>query len=381
MNYLYRIHKIFRIKKELGEVYTNQAIEALALSVICIFIPAYLLEAGFSFMDVVLFFVVNYSASILTRPAAVRINARIGVKHTILIRAPVFILFLAIIMNITALPDLYYAAAVLGGISLALYWTSLTTEYVRVSDRNRPGEEAGLLFGIPSISSVAGPVAGAFILTVLGFGALFMLSVSLVFVSIVPLFLSSDYRSRPFETRRLRLFLDMKKSAYYFAEGTILITDFVFWGLYVFLNYGFIPLGIAASLMGLGMLLFTVVVGRVSNFPGGRRNVARLAGVSCAILWILRFVASSELEVMLLSLLGGFAINSFVVSVFADFTQFAKENGPARSVFFRHFWIDAGRVLPMVIIAILLPGISTIGFIKAMFIISAAASLVLVRFR
>ncbi len=381
MHHIYRIHKLLHIKKELKEVYTNQAIEMLALSIICIFIPAYLITMGFSFTDVVLFFIVNYSFSLLMNPLSAEINSRIGVKHTILLRSPIFISFLAMVMNIGALPGLYYLAAVLGGISISLYRTSITTEYVRVSDRRREGEEAGLLFGIPHISAVIGPVVGAAVLTLFGFNALFIMAVALVFASIVPLFLSSDYREKGFRMKELSLFLDKRRAAYYFAEGTILMVDFVFWGLYVFLNYGFVSLGVAASLMGIGMILFTLVVGNISNTVKGRRKITRMAGLLCAVLWILRALATSELEFMVLSLLGGFVITSLTISLFSDFASFAKRNGPARSVVFRYTWMNLGRITTMALILLLLPAIGAIQFIHAMFACAALASLIMVFFK
>ncbi|MCK4497519.1 MAG: hypothetical protein KAU24_04935, partial [Candidatus Aenigmarchaeota archaeon] len=294
------------------------------------FIPAYLITTGFSFYEVILFEVIKWLSAMLLGPLSARINAKIGVKHTILLRSPLFISFLAIVMNIDALPGRFYPAAVMFGVSASLYWTSITTEYVRVSDKKMEGEEAGLLFGIPHISAVIGPVAGALVLTLLGFNVLFILAVMLVFASIVPLFLSSDYKSEGFSIKGLNLLLDRRRMTYYFAEGTIFMADLTFWGLYVFLSYGFISLGIAASLMGLGMLIFTLLVGRISNTIRGRRSVTRAAGFFCAVLWIMRALATSELEFMVLSLLGGFVITSFTVSIFADFARFAKENGPAQ---------------------------------------------------
>jgi MFS family permease len=381
MHYLYRIHKIFNIKKELKEVYTNQAIEALALSIIGIFIPAYLIDIGFGFREVVLFLIVNYLFALVARPPSAKINSMIGVKHTILLRAPIFIAFLAMIMGLGALPQLYYPAAAVGGISLSLYYTSITTEYVRVSDRKREGEEAGLLFGLPHISAVVGPLVGAFVLTVFGFSTLFLMAVALVFASVVPLFLSRDYKGGGFRTRGFGLFLDMKRAAYYFAEGTILITDFSFWGLYVFLNYGFISLGVAASLMGLGMLLFTVVVGRMSNTVRGSRKIVRISGLLLMALWITRALASTELQFMALSLFGGFVITSFRVSLFSDFTRFARKNGPSKSVVFRHSWLEIGRVVPMALLLLLLPGIGALQFIQATFIAAALLSIILVFFK
>lgn len=381
MLHIYKIHKLLHIKKELKEVYTNQVIEALALSIIGIFIPAYLISIGFAFRDVVLFEIVKWSSAFFMGPLSAKINSRIGVKHTILLRSPVLISFLAIIMNIESLLDFFFPASVMMGISTSLYYTSISTEYIRTSDRRKEGEEAGLLYGIPHISAVVGPLIGAAVLTLFGFPVLFAFAVALVLISVAPLFLSSDYKSKGFRIRGFDIFLNKWKATHFFAHGSILLADLTFWGLYVFLNFGFISLGIAASLMGLGMVLFTVIVGGISNKARGRIRITRIGGFLTAILFIMRITVTTELEFMVLSLLGGFVIMSYSVSLFADFSLFAKDNGPARSVVFRYFWINLGRVIPMLMIFLFLPGLGAIQFIQAMFIVTAFISLMLITFK
>jgi sulfite exporter TauE/SafE len=84
---------------------------------------------------------------------------------------------------------------------------------------------------------------------------------------------------------------------------------------------------------------------------------------------------------MVLSLVGGFVITSFTVSVFADFSPFAKSNGPGRSVVFRHFWMNIGRTLPYFLLLVLLPGLGALEFLQGCFLIAAAASVILLGFK
>ena len=135
--------------------------------------------------------------------------------------------------------------------------------------------------------------------------------------------------------------------------------------------------------MGLGMLLFTIIVGNTSNTILGRKRVTRIGGFLGAALWIMRFLADSQLEFMLLSLMGGFIITSFWISMYADFARFAKKNGPVRCVVFRQFWMSMGHafsiILPLAALGILL--LSSMELIRAAFVVAALASLVLVTFR
>jgi predicted MFS family arabinose efflux permease len=383
MHHFYKIHKILHLKKELKEVYTNQVIENFALFLIYIFIPAYLMEIGYTLTEAVAFVLFQWVISAALGVLSARINARIGVKHTILLRSPILIFHLAIVMNIQGLPWLYWPAVILGGLSTSLYWVSFNTEYVNASDSIRKGEEAGLLVGLPYMVAVMGPLAGAAVLTLLGFYWLFAISVCLIFLSVVPLFLSRDYKTDLFRLHGIDLLMDKRRAIYYLVYGIIITTDFVFWSLHVFINYGFISLGIAASLVGLGMIIFTLMVGQASNTARGRRRVARIGAFLSAGLWLMRFLADSEVEFMLLSLIGGFVITSVCIPIYADFVEFAKRNGPSKSVVFRHFWLYLGQGIPALILvfAVASLGFGTAEIIRASFIMTALASLILVTFK
>jgi len=379
MHMTLRVHKILRMKKELKEVYANQVIETLALFMIGIFIPAFLIESGFSFINAAVFMIMQWVFYAVTVPLSGKISSRIGVKHTILLRSPILIAYLAAVMSIGSFPWLYSAAVMLGGMSLSLYWVSINTEYVRTSDKRSEGEEAGMLFGLPHVSAVIGPLAGAAILTLMGFPVLFAISVALILLSVAPLFLSDDYRSPDFRLKGIHLLMDRKRAVFYLALGIVYSADFVFWPLHVFMKSGLVVLGVAASLAGLGMMAFTLIVGKASNTIKGRRRVTRTGAFLLAILWVLRILADSEIEFLVLSLMGGFIITSVYISLYADFAKFAKKNGIARSVVFRQFWAATGHFLPFMILAALAPGAPE--FITAAFIISAMSSVVLIAFR
>jgi MFS family permease len=379
MHMIFRVHKILHMKKELKEVYANQVIETLALFMIGIFIPAFLIESGFTFIQAAGFMIMQWGFYAITVPLSGKISSRIGVKHTILLRSPILIAYLAMVMNMGSFPWLYSSAAILGGMSLSLYWVSINTEYVRTSDKKSEGEEAGMFFGLPHLSAAAGPLIGAAVLTVLGFPVLFVISVVLILLSVAPLFLSDDYRSSDFGMKGIDLLMDRRRAVFYLALGIVYSADFVFWPLHIYMNSGLVILGLAASLTGVGMIVFTLMVGKASNTTRGRRRVTRIGAFLLAVLWILRLLADSDMEFLVLSLMGGFIITSVYISLYADFAKFAKKNGAGRTVVFRQFWAATGHFLPFMILAVTMPG--TGEFLGAAFIISALASLVLIAFR
>ncbi len=383
MRLLYRPHRIHHLKKELKEIYANQVIESLGLFMIGIFIPAYLIESGFGFLASVSFIIMQWAVAALFSTVAAKLDGEIGVKHTVLARVPVVVAYLIMVMSIGQYPGLYLPALVLGGLSLSMYWVSMNTEYVRSSDRNDEGEEAGMYVGLPYATAVVGPLAGAGVLTIFGFDWLFSIAVALIFLSVAPLFLSNDHKGDIFSVKRVELMIDRRRALLYVTMGVIYTTDFVLWSLYVFLNYGYLSLGLAASLVGMGMIIYTMFVGRLSNTIKGRTKVTRIAGFLSVILWLLRLAADSQLEFMLLSLAGGFIISTFWISLYADFAMFAKKNQVCRCVVFRNIWINIGHSIPvfLLLLAAGYAGMGTVESIRAAFVLAAAFSLTMLFFR
>ena len=170
------IYRLNRIRKELNEVYLNQVIQTFALALIGIFIPIYLLKAGFSFNTVLVFMIITWATLAALAPLSAKLSCRIGLKHTILLRAPVLMLFLFMLMYIgnMSLPFLFLIAFI-GGVSLCLYWVPINSEFVKNTDRLHIGQQIGLLKAFPKIAAIFAPLIGGLVLEFLGFNILFIM--------------------------------------------------------------------------------------------------------------------------------------------------------------------------------------------------------------
>ena len=195
----------------------------------------------------------------------------------------------------------------------------------------------------------------------------------------IPLFLSDDYKESGYRMRAIDVLLDKRRALYYIIGSSMFTADFVLWNLFVFMNFGYITLGIAASLMGLGMIIFTTILGSRENTIRGRVRTVRIGGILCMILWLLRAAATTEIQFILLSFAGGFIIMLCSVPLYADFARFAKKSGPARSVAFRQFWTGTGHTVPVgLLLFLLVPVLGAFQYMQAVFVMTAILSLLLV---
>ncbi|MBI4019881.1 MAG: MFS transporter [Candidatus Aenigmarchaeota archaeon] len=347
------IHRLFNIKRELKEVYFNLTIDTFALSLVSVFIPIYVFNIALDLNLALLFIAVTWLAIGLFSPIAASIASIIGVKHTILLRLPVQVVFLALLLTIPETLGYFagyeqvfiLAIAFIGGVADSLYWTSLNGEFVKNMDKIHQTEEIGALFAAARVGSVVAPALGGIVLTFLGFNILFTIVIILILSSIIPLLRTGDYKGG------FRLKMDIiglksnRRLAFaLFLQGMTNAAEAVMWPLYIFFLFDeFVVVGLASTASGIGIAILTVAVGRfAARFD--RRKMIRIGGVAYACLWLLRPFGGTLLEIVLLSFTGGLLLVLINIPLFSIFADFASENIMGRVVF-RELWLNTGRVL------------------------------------
>lgn len=352
------IHRIFSIKEELKEVYLNLAIDSFALALIGVFIPIYILRLGFDLNLTILFILVTWLTIAFFSPLAASISSVIGVKHTILARLPLQVLYLFLLVTIpktigllTGYENVYVLGiAFLGGIADSLYWTSLNSEFVKNVDKLHQNEQIGGLFVAARIGSLLAPVAGALILDTLGFDMLFSIVILLITSSVIPLFRSGDYKG----TFKLKIdILGIRKERRLglalFLQGMTNASEALMWPLYIFFTFGEVLfVGAASTASGIGVAVLTLSVGKMAA-RFNRKKMIKIGGVAYACLWFLRPFGSTPLEIMLLSFTGGMLLVLINIPLFSIFSDFASENILGRVVF-RELWLNTGRVVLLFIL-------------------------------
>ena len=354
LRHIFNIHRIIRVKSELQEIYLNQIIQTFAISLIGIFIPIYLLQLGYT-LNNVLFYVLLARAMLgILSPLSASFAARVGLKHTILFRLPISIVFYFLLIllgfNVT-IPNLIFIA-IIGGLSDCLYWISLNAEFVKNTHKIHGGEEASHLIAFPKLAAIFAPIIGAFILDTLGFDPLFMLVIALLIVSVMPLFATGESRRHfKFKFRdHFSLLLSKKFSIRFFFKGGPILAEHIIWPIYIFMTlHDVLPVGIAAALSGVGISFFTLIVGKLSD-KFDRIKMLKAGALAYAFVWFARIYATSMLEIFLLSFLGGIFMTVIIVNLFASFTNFARNKNILSAVTFREIWLTLGRAAVLFIL-------------------------------
>ncbi len=372
------LHRAQALRSELGEVYANQVLFTFAVSLVGVFLPVYAIQLHFPFAAAIAFLAAVWSGIAFLSPLAASIASRIGLKHTILLSTPIQVAFLALLVFFPPadLP-LLLAIGFLGGFADALYWTALNIEFVRNADRLNRAKEVGTLIALPRFAAILAPVLAGALLATAGFPALFSIAALLILGSALPLFLSQDYRPARASLRsRLSVVwtgharsLGAAAAGRFFLQGTVLMAEAVLWPLWLFFAFGdLVIVGLAATLTAAGIALFTLLARRAAG-----PRLFRAGCILAAAAWLGRALSPSLPAALALSFLGGLALTLINLSIYSHFAAAARRKAEPSAVF-REVWLNAGRIVPALLVALFFGGP------VAGFLIAAAASLLLLAF-
>jgi MFS family permease len=338
----------FLKNRELNELYVSIGARYFALSMIGMFVPIYLLNLGYSFPTVMLFYAVLYGTYALFIIPAGKVACRFGFKHSILFSIP---LLVAVYLLLYALPQYQipiYIIAVIYGINSAMFWTGYHSDFSRFSDSKSRGKEVGTAQAAVTGFNVIGPVTGGLILTFVGFDILFILVSVMLLASAIPLFLSRDvHEPIGFSVRSMFTGHKIRDILAYSGKGIEHATGIIIWPIFLFfvvLN-SYTSLGFVFSLSIFFSLVFAFVVGRFSDV--NRRLVLRLGGLFNAAVWVFRAFARTPLLVYIADSLYGMSQTMVIVSFNALNYDKAREgeNNIIKTIMLREVTIGAAATL------------------------------------
>ena len=230
----------FTLKKELGEVYASILIRNLALSLVSIFVPIYLLtQTNIGFGGLIIYYFIQAIFLFLFYFISASLCYKYGTNKTILSSIPFYLIFFFILYNYYDSIYLMYLSAIVVGVAQGLFWFAFNYEFAEVSDKKHRGEEVKFWYFFSSIIGTIGPLLGGLLLSTEGFNTIFFISSVLFLLSAAPLFRS---KTRKLKNKikwtncfKIKYFSVAPK---YFAQGFRIEINSIFWPLFIFLILG-----------------------------------------------------------------------------------------------------------------------------------------------
>jgi MFS family permease len=346
-HHLRELNSLPFLKKQLNEIYVVHSLDAFVFSLIGIFVPIYLLILGYSISEVLAFYIIKQLAVCVFSFLAGYISTHLGLKHTMLMRFPVVSVFLIMLYSLGSVALPLALIAVLGGLQTALYWMPLHSLFSRSSDRVQMGTEVGRLHSFPKLASVTAPLIGGFIAIFFGFSTLFIAAMAILAVSAITLFYTPEVKPHVNFKVREGIAIFKKYPKYFFAVGVNHLggmAESVIWPIFVYLTLAnVLSIGIVGTLLSAGTVIFTLMTGRFSD-RFDRRVIIKTGAILMALVWSLRFFASSETIIYLLTVMAGF-FTVLIIVPFASVTyNLARKGNIDEFIIFREIPVALGRI-------------------------------------
>ncbi|MCD6477976.1 MAG: MFS transporter [Candidatus Aenigmarchaeota archaeon] len=361
------------LNKEIKEIYLNRFLQSFSLGLIGIFVPIHLMRIGYSLNQAITYLIMIYLGMMIFVPLASKISSIIGIKHTISITFPIWILYFYLLFSLKFPDSDYLLIGMLYGLANVIYWVPLNTDFSSNVEKIRIGEEFGIMRIIPFLTNMISPLVGAFIITYMGFDNLIIVVCLLLLISLVPLFLTKDYK--------FKFGYDWKKmfnKKHFVFLGDFIMKGIIFgsnvlWPIYVFISFGsrgVINVGLAASFGAIGSIIFTFFVGSLCD-RYDKVKLLKMGGLANFVVWTSAIIFVSPMAVLLLSFIKGLLFILIDMPMFIIACEQTDNKNNIEFMSFREIGLCTGR---LIILALAFLSILSLKF-PTVFLVASIASL------
>ncbi len=198
----------FLQNKEMNEMYLSVFLMSLAQSIISIFVPIYLYFLGYSIEQILFYFFLISFFVVLFMPYLAQLISKIGVKHSISISIPFYIIYFLGLSILDSSPWLFYILPAVIAVRLALYNTSYHLNYLEHEDAKHREKQVSILLAIPVLASLLAPFFGGLVISAFGYSYLYAVGSILLSVSTIPLLLTKDQKEK-MKFKKIDIFKDI----------------------------------------------------------------------------------------------------------------------------------------------------------------------------
>ena len=328
-------------------VYIAHTINTVALSVITIYVPVYLLVSGYSLSRVITFFVLLHGVGLIfglfVFPVLIK---KWGLLNTFKLYYPlqVLYLFLLSILKIEHItPEII---AIVGGLSNFAYWIPMNIFLIKHSPEKEISVNLSRFFALPSLFGILGPAISAVLIPFIGFWPVFLITIIGLISSYIPLHkVDIDAESINFSLVAIVKRIKRNKTLllFEFLDNIIEESEW-FWSIYVFVLIGSVTTpGIIGSLEAVGGSIFTLIVGKYVN-RFGNKIIPASAGI-LSILILFRLFIRTPFPAYVLTVMGAFVLTLFLVTYFSKVYKKVKGDDEVEFMIIREIPTVLGRMV------------------------------------
>jgi len=372
-----------RLQPGLVSIYSNRLIQQIAVGLVGFFGPIFLFVfLNESAQSVLLFYIGCFFLFGLLLPFGAMLMSRIGLKISMILGS---LFLVGWFVSLYLLSNNWYFALFLALASITLfrllYWVPYHTEFAKSTDRLSRGKEIAFLASVSTLICVVLPFIAGLIIAKFNFSVLFLISIIIASISIIPILLLRPVREK-YTYSFLQTFKELfnrrnrKLLLAYGGEGAEGVVGFVIWPIFIFqlLNENYLSVGIISSLIILVSIILRLLIGNWTD-KISKRRIIKTGSVLYALGWIGKIFVQTAFQIFIVSTYHAFA----AVVMRTPFTTLMYEQAADRGHYvdeytvLREIALNIGRILVLVLSIILLCFMG----LNFVFILAAIASLLI----
>lgn len=338
-----------RKRKPLAVLYAASTLRAFAFSFINIFLPLFLLKSGYSIENILIFYFIQFAAAGVASIMAAKSLEESGIRLTVGTSSAFLIVFYLLLFYIDIHSIPIYVLAIFAGFGEAFYIVPINVYFSITADKKHEGEEVGLLFEIPFIATILGPIIGGAIVHLIGFDALFFFASLIMLTSIIPLFWAKEIQRK--HKFKMPEKVSVNETLGILSAGARDTGVFVFWPLFLFLLVKqFVAVGIVESFSIFSAAVVTLLIGKLSD-NYGEKKVLEWGSIANAVSWPLRVMFTTLSQLIFVALYIGVSALSLLVPMQSIIYKNARKN-PIQYFIFEQFMRAFGRVFMLILVLV-----------------------------
>lgn len=356
MHHQFHIKVPYFLKNPITELYITNSLRSFSLSMINLFLPIFFLQQGYSFSQLILFYMLNATVGLYTTYVTLKFANKYGAHKSIGLSMPIQILFFLILYNfqpmVQSLGPLipFYGLTILGNISGSFYYMGFHINFGQNSNKDNVGHQIGTINALSVLLSIAGPFIGALIIFFSSFKILFLINASILIVASGPLFLS-NVKHKPQKLEKLKPKInkiELNRMLPYYAEGMHFYSTSLFWPLLIFyLGINLKSMGSLFSLSNLIFVIFSYYIGKKA-IEKNRHKLLKTGATIHSLSLLIRTAIKSISLIAFVQSLGALSYCMVTIPFSATFYNSTKTQGLS-FIYSREIYLHLGRITALLI--------------------------------
>jgi hypothetical protein len=261
---------------ELSEIYLAVFLRTVAIGMVGIFVPLYLLSSGYRLQDVLLYYALFYAFGTVNDVWVAYLIARFGPKHVMRVSFLLQVVFSVLLINLHYIPLAVLTLSVVASVASTMYFLPYHVDFSKIKHPKHGGKELGFLQIMERVASVIGPLGGGLLATFVSPQAAFWAAAIAMLIATIILMLTPE----PMQTHQKLNFKGLKirnEWRDYFSFAMLCVensTTILLWPIYlaavVFSSAAYIKIGGVASLSVFVAIIVAVPLGKLLDNQKGK---------------------------------------------------------------------------------------------------------------